>query len=129
MRYIVLGLILLLSSIQYALADGRFSGTELAKDCSKAAQVVYGKQFTDTTDMFEVVTCMAYVRGASGQVVVLEAEGYPTMYCIPENSTFQQEAVVLSKYLNAHPAEWDEPPSVLVAKAFIDAFPCNSKKH
>lgn len=47
-----------------------------------------------------------------------------TGYCVPENATRQQMALVGTKYLKDHPAELNQPSHWLIVRAFADAWPC-----
>jgi len=44
--------------------------------------------------------------------------------CIPDGATFEQLALVVSKYLHDHPERLNEPSSGLVIQAAEQAWPC-----
>jgi hypothetical protein len=46
------------------------------------------------------------------------------MYCIPDDATREQTALVVNKYLRDHPADLNQAASALVYEALHDAWPC-----
>ncbi len=46
-------------------------------------------------------------------------------FCTPERTTLGQIAAVVSKYLNAHPEQWNQAAYLLVLLALKEAFPCS----
>ncbi len=60
--------------------------------------------------------CLGYVAGAY--------DALETQLCVPGESTLDQVAKVVQKYLAEHPERLHRPGSVLVALAIKDAWPC-----
>ncbi|MGA9851624.1 MAG: Rap1a/Tai family immunity protein [Gammaproteobacteria bacterium] len=48
-------------------------------------------------------------------------------YCIPKDASRQQQALVVTKYLNDHPEELNKPSAALVFNALHAVWPCLNK--
>lgn len=84
--------------------------------------------------------CAMYVEAASSGTLFGAALGYAKGsghnapsdlvvsildICMPENTTIEQYALVVTKYLHDHPAELNEPAAVLIYEAISQAWPCS----
>lgn len=67
---------------------------------------------------------VASVKPSTKNDVLLTVRALVLRYCIPDNATRQQRALVVSKYLKDHPESLNEQGAVLIQRAFENAWPC-----
>jgi hypothetical protein len=64
--------------------------------------------------------CIGYIIGA--------AEGMDLKFWSPPVPLKQEQVVAIArKYIDAHPEKWDQPASMLIRNALIEAFPPNKQ--
>jgi hypothetical protein len=99
-------------------AAGIVSGTELHHmiEASKRSD----EQRAQPNDDREYARLFGYVTGATDAM-----DG--GMLCIPEGTTVEQLVAMVSKYVEANPAEWHYTASSLVWGALKPTYPCNKK--
>lgn len=138
--YAALGLAICSVSTGYAddIADN--TGNELIRGCNAQS---------DEAKNSDWVYCVGFINGViSGHAAILALVNVPPglkpsaaiderinlytklslMFCIPENATREQTALVVTKYLRDHPADLNQPASALVYEALTEAWPCIKDK-
>ena len=98
------------------------TGNELIRNCNNANSMNGGNAYW--------FACVEYVSGIENgfdfAYSILETTN-PTVkpwYCIPQNVTRNQFALVVSKFLQDNPSKLNESDVVLVLGAYIEAWPC-----
>ena len=115
------------------------TGNELITRCNDAA---YHTQDTDWAAKTNWAMCISFIHGvqeAYAQGIMLDisthnpkltpsqvtAKGLKMQgFCLPENSTREQAALVVTKYLKEHPEQLNVADNLLVIRAFFAAWPC-----
>jgi len=68
---------------------------------------------------------MGLVKGVTDMHSLFTIDKTAGMYCAPEQELkVIQRIRVVVKYLDEHPEKLHDPDSLLIALAFIEAFPC-----
>ena len=99
---------------------------EFINNCKAVENVDPVNKVVPLKDVQEVGLCL----GAIGAFVDLDTldsgiAKHPTHgWCVPDNASGAQLAKVIVKYGNDHPQELHLPAVVVVANAFLAAFPC-----
>lgn len=89
------------------------SGTELKKMLDAYSAVSKGQ----AKGRLEAGEALGYVSG------VWDTNYYVT-FC-PGRGVQQSQAIaIVAKYLDEHPARWNEPAKMLLNEAFVAAYPC-----
>ena len=70
----------------------------------------------------------AYILGIHDAIEIIQyhAPGQQRLFCTPIATTGDQLAAVVQRYLEAEPAVRDYPAAILVLRAFVLAFPCDT---
>jgi hypothetical protein len=69
--------------------------------------------------------CLTYVLGATDAFAsALVASGRPQVFCFPNNTTNDQIAQAVVRYLRAHPEEGGSNAALLILAGLSSAFPC-----
>ena len=74
--------------------------------------------------MFGSIVTIDFIKKG---ISVKESENYFRVIfpvCIPDDTTYEQLALVVSKYLHDHPEKLNEPSSLLVVDALEQAWTC-----
>ncbi|HEY1773323.1 MAG TPA: Rap1a/Tai family immunity protein [Gammaproteobacteria bacterium] len=113
------------------------TGNELAQFCSEQNHIA------DNTSW---AWCIAFVNGMmegfeKGAIAVMliddpkhSSANAVSRYnkefkiCVPDDSTRQQQALVVSKYLSDHPEKLNDNDIYLILDAYLAAWPCRSGK-
>jgi hypothetical protein len=67
----------------------------------------------------KAMSCLGFVHGVVDGWILA---GKPL--CVPDQVSFSEESLVVSKYLRGHPDELHLEPAVLVIRAMNHAWPC-----
>ena len=59
-----------------------------------------------------------------GFIVGIVDLGNGSLFCAYPNVSREQSGAVVTKYLKAHPEQWNEPAAGIVVRAMREAFPC-----
>jgi hypothetical protein len=106
-------------------ADG--DGSKLLSDCGAALAAVDGQK-RDNSNVMGIGFCLGLMRGMldMNQIYVAHLKG-AALFCQPDESTNDQAARIVLKYLRDHPEELHKPGTVLTFTALRGAFPCAKK--
>jgi len=75
----------------------------------------------------KALACLAYVRGLiDGYELGRIGETGRAMFCMPEEATLHQAALVVVKYLRDHPQDLHHSDAEVVLYALAAGFPCHS---
>lgn len=123
--------------IQQARSDNNapeYTGNQLVNSCNQRNFELQNARW---------LNCVIYVEGVSAGTIFGTAFGYAKAIghpvsndidlsviniCSPDNYTNQQAALIVSKYLQDHPTELNEPDAVLIYRALSQAWPCQKGK-
>jgi Rap1a immunity proteins len=109
-------LLLSLSCPSRSPADLTLNGLVLRDQCQAVGldpAVMTGMQG------LKAMSCLGFVHGVVDGWILA---GKPL--CVPDQVSFSEESLVVSKYLRGHPEELHLEPAVLVIKAMNHAWPC-----
>lgn len=101
-------------------------GTDLYRQCSQAVKAIDGVTDPTTIDFGEAGQCLGMVEGFAGAAAFYESKaGALKAICFPEKDlTIGQSVRLVDKYLQRHPEQLQEPSTVLIFGAFLEAYPC-----
>ena len=71
--------------------------------------------------------CEGYIAGIHDATMAAVSLGAKASYCLPAGVEMSQMIRVVQKSLEDNPAQLHLPSSVLVGRAFSEAFPCPVK--
>jgi len=96
------------------------AGEAMAYDGNKLLD--YCHDYTEVSD-FGAGLCIGYVSGIADSLNN-KVNSLPTPFCAPSGVIYKQLVLIIIKYLNDNPAELHKTASILVQRAFMEAFPC-----
>jgi hypothetical protein len=99
-------------------SGGALTGLNLREDCA-----MVGQMRLSAGDYAQQNACLFYVSGVVDGFEM--GEGSPK-FCIPQEATLGEMALVVSKYLNRYPERLHSTPVSLVIDALATAFPCEA---
>lgn len=101
-------------------ADG--DGNQLIKQCTVTVKAMDG---VNVDGYYDVGYCLGLTQGVR-QTMLFHNVALPAKYrtCFPEGVTNGQGVRIVLKYLQYHPAELQEPATVLIHRAYNAAYPC-----
>jgi hypothetical protein len=108
-------------------AHFHYSNSEtLVRQCEAVGNVDLGTKMVPVKDASDVGLCMGFVSGlADLDTLDSGLAKHPSHgWCLPDSATTTQLAKVIVKYGNDHPEELHLPGAIVVANAFLAAFPC-----
>ena len=78
---------------------------------------------------FHMGQCLGLVSGVwhTHMMMIDEFGGQPA-FCPPRTISAGQMARLVDQYLQVHPAELDDWDTVLILRAFMDIYPCESRE-
>jgi hypothetical protein len=102
------------------------TGVDLQKQCAEAVKAMDGTAIPASIDFGDAGRCMGLVDGFAGAAAYYESKpGSPRSICFPaEGVTIGQSVRVVDRYLQSHPEQLHESPTVLIFGAFVTAYPC-----
>jgi Rap1a immunity proteins len=104
------------------------SGMNLLSSCEKWERIMDGQKITTSLDSsFDAGYCSGLINGISvTQILYSECLPQKNKYkvCWPKGTNTTQNIKVVLKYLREHPAELHLPDTMLIMKAFGEAYPC-----
>ena len=100
--------------------------SDLLIQCTEAVNAIDGIVDPMTINFADAARCMGLVEGFGGAAGYYESKpGSPRSICFPpESPTVGQSVRIVTEYLQNHPEQHDESPTVLIFGAFILAYPC-----
>ena len=118
----------LLMATTYAwAADQKFnSGIKLLNAC-EVYEKASATNFKELHDAFDVGYCMGIVAGISSTQIIYSEylpKDFKEKVCWPDGTSNAQNIRVVMKYLRDHPAELHLPDSLLIIRAFREAYGC-----
>ena len=101
-------------------------GTDLFRQCTQAVKAIDEVTDPSTIDFGEAGQCLGMVEGFAGAAAFYESKSdSPVAICFPaEGLTIGQSVRMVDKYLQSHPEQLQEPSTVLIFGAFLEAYPC-----
>jgi hypothetical protein len=102
-------------------------GNTLLSNCSAVEAVMDSKEFPEGKKI-GIGSCLALIEGIKSMTVLAEAEGLSNILnvCFPETSITNGQAVrVVLSYLRKNPKDLHLDRSLLVLRAYRDAYPCS----
>lgn len=134
-RISLIGLLYLNPLYIYAY-DGStpFNGIALLESCEITLEIWKGKLFVPGDQSFLVGLCSGYIMGVTHYdsvfVGVIKQVGgnihAPVIFCLPDNTTHIQQAMVLVNYLKTNPGKLNKHALELVTAAFHETWPCKN---
>jgi hypothetical protein len=109
-------LLLLLASHPRSFADLTLTGSVLREQCRT---VGIDPAVMTGMEGLKAMSCLGFVHGVVNGWVLA---GKPL--CVPDQVSFSEESLVVSKYLDLHSEELRLEPAVLVIRAVSHAWPC-----
>ncbi|MCE2543553.1 MAG: hypothetical protein J4F30_09000 [Acidobacteria bacterium] len=105
-------------------------GNALARECGAAINQADGGPVDPERDEMErgsdMGQCLGLVTGVwHTHMIMVDDFGGREAFCATEQVSAGRMARIVDAYLQTHPAELDSWDTVLIMRAFVDAFPCN----
>jgi Rap1a immunity proteins len=112
------------------------TGRDLLIDCQNVPKIGMSDSMPppSSTDIRKAAYCLGYLQGAREILQIWEASNkakasnLPPIACISSESTTQELAMVVVKYLNDHPNKLHEGYTLVAFTALEEAYPCNQSK-
>lgn len=116
----VLSLFALPARSQHNASGNTRTGNSLIEACQLAVSAQDNPTVDrDPLDNLKMGYCYGISNGVAG-TLTLSREA-----CVPDSVTIGQEARVIEKFLQDHPAKLNQPDVTLAIEAMEKAFPCN----
>ena len=105
-------------------------GNALARECGAAINQADGGPVDPEREEMErgsdMGQCLGLVTGVwHTHMIMVDDFGGREAFCATEQVSAGRMARIVDAYLQTHPAELDSWDTVLIMRAFVDAFPCN----
>ena len=125
----LLGLAAVPAAAQRPIPDVN-DGNALARECGAAiSQADGGPVDTEREEMergSDMGQCLGLVTGVwHTHMIMVDDFGGREAFCATETVSAGRMARIVDAYLNTHPVELESWDTVLILRAFVDAFPCN----
>ena len=125
----LLGLTAVPAAAQRPIPDVN-DGNALARECGAAInQADGGAVDPDRAEMergSDMGQCLGLVTGVwHTHMIMVDDFGGREAFCATEQVSAGRMARIVDAYLQTHPAELESWDTVLILRAFVDAFPCN----
>lgn len=102
--------------------EGGQTGNVLLANCEQAEKA--GEEA-----LFKSGLCLGYIEGVlNGWRLANAAWSQPPGFCAPPVITKGQSIRIVTKYLREHPASLHMGAETLVTIAFVEAYPCPSRR-
>ena len=124
----LLGLTAVPAAAQRPIPDVN-DGNALARECGAAISQADGGPVDTTREEMErgsdMGQCLGLVTGVwHTHMIMVDDFGGREAFCATETVSAGRMARIVDAYLKAHPAELESWDTVLILRAFVDAFPC-----
>lgn len=101
-------------------------GAALVATCGDAEQIF--KHQGSGASLANAGACMGTLRGAIEMMA--EYKSYAPIelqVCVTTPPSGEQMLFIFLNYARAHPGEWQKSESVIIGRAFLEAYPCKTK--
>ncbi len=106
-----------------AFGENNNNGNELLSNCKAVVNAI--DRTSQKIDLAGTYECDGLIRGMIDLNWYYSSRlGDDAFYCMPSGFTVGQGAIIIVKYLNKHPELLNQPDTLLIIKAFMDAYPC-----
>ena len=125
----LLGLAAVPAAAQRPIPDVN-DGNALARECGAAiSQADGGPVDPDREEMergSDMGQCLGLVTGVwHTHMIMVDDFGAAEAFCATEQVSAGRMARIVDAFLKTHPGELESWDTVLILRAFVDAFPCN----
>jgi hypothetical protein len=115
-----------------AFGEMKSDGNELLSNCKAFIDLASLDSKIKSNDLITIQgsgKCVGLLQGVSKmnrwyEIYLKNQTHENPLFCIPDGVTLGQKTLVVIKYLTEYPELLHEPDTVLIIKAFMQAFPC-----